>query len=150
MLLLLLDDVTEMAHKTVARTSWSSWRLNGSCSLQCWKGWAPVCQRDRKRERERSQPRRAGHNKRLVEQVHLLRQIANLRLIHFRRARSSPTGYLYARCSLSSDPLILSSSLRLLWRKRSVLPSPRFMLTSLLERLQDAPLSAISRLPIRQ
>lgn len=31
--------------------------------------------------------------------------------MHFRRARSSPAGYLYAPCSRSSDPLILPSSL---------------------------------------
>lgn len=62
-------------------------------------------------EREKSQLRRAGHNKRLVEQVHLLRQIANLRLMHFRRARTSPAGYLYAPCSRSSDPLPSTLSL---------------------------------------
>lgn len=33
-----LDDVTETAHKMVARTSRLSWRLNDSCSLRCWKG----------------------------------------------------------------------------------------------------------------
>lgn len=33
--------------------------------------------------------------------------IANFRLMHFRRAQSSPAGYLYAPCNRSSDPLIL-------------------------------------------
>jgi len=48
-MLLLLLDVTETAHETVARTG-SSWRLNGSCSLRCWKGWASACQKEREKE----------------------------------------------------------------------------------------------------
>lgn len=108
-----IDIIKSVTIKIISR------RLNAS-RLRCWKGWVTGLSEGQK-ERKESQPRRrAGHNKRLVGQVHLLRQIANSRLMHFRRAWSSLAGCLYARCSRS--PLILPSSPRLLWRKRS--PSP--------------------------
>jgi len=68
--------------------------------------------------------------------------------MYFRQARSSPTGYLYARCSLSSgssDPALFTAS--------SLTEEVRLAVFSVyadfLERLQDVPLKAISRLPIR-
>lgn len=105
------DIIRGEVYKAVTGISELSWQLSDSSSSgRVEPQRVGRTAEERKREHERDQLRRAGNNKRLVEQVHLLLQIANPCLMHFRCAETPPTGYLYARCNRSfwsSDPLIL-------------------------------------------